>query len=199
MQWLECHGPVSPLPPTGRRPGHPDRPPRGRLFADGEPFFPVGFYYIYNTIRGEADHGSSPKGPNGRPPRTDKQSNASMWASADDWWRFYYDAGFNTFTLGWMGSAWLEGYGQMLEYLQTELGTGIMPILCAPWRSSAPPLEVPFSGLVDAAAAHPALPGLLAHVAGWTGPGTWATRRRLSTPTRPSARPRHPTRPRDSR
>jgi|EP01044_Picomonas_judraskeda_P003993 hypothetical protein len=28
-----------------------------------------------------------------------------------------------------MGSAWLEGYGQMLEYLQGELGTGIMPIL----------------------------------------------------------------------
>ena len=90
----------------------------------------MGFYYIYDAIRGEADPPRpSPKGPNGRPPRTDKRTNASQWTTAGDFWKDYYATGFNTFTLGWMGSAWLEGYGQMLEYLQGELATGIMPIL----------------------------------------------------------------------
>lgn len=90
----------------------------------------MGFYYIYNAIRGEADPPRySPKGPNGRPPRTNQDTNASQWPTAGDFWKDYYATGFNTFTLGWMGSAWLEGYGQMLDYLQIELGTGIMPIL----------------------------------------------------------------------
>ena len=55
--------------------------------ADGEPFFPMGFYYIYNAIRGEADPPRpSPKGPNGRPPRTDTRTNASQWPTAGDFW-----------------------------------------------------------------------------------------------------------------
>ena len=30
--------------------------------------------------------------------------------NADAWWRWYEDAGFNTFVKGWMGSAFREGY-----------------------------------------------------------------------------------------
>ena len=103
--------------------------PSGGFRVNGEPFFPVGFYYIWQAIRGEGDKDGSPKGPNGRPPRTDVTTNASKWPTAEAFWVDYYKSGFNTFTVGWMGATWLGGYGQMLEYLQDDLGTGIMPIL----------------------------------------------------------------------
>ena len=106
-----------------------DISPSGGFRVDHKPFFPVGFYYIWQAVRGEGDTDGSPKGPNGRPPRTDKATNRSKWGTAEAFWTDYYSAGFNTFTVGWMGSTWLGGYGQMLTYLQDDLGTGIMPIL----------------------------------------------------------------------
>jgi len=95
--------------------------PTGGFAVDAEPFFPLGFYYMWQAIRG--DHPG-----NGRPPRTDESTNASRW-TADSFWQDYNKAGFNTFTVGWEGIEYGEGYGQMLEYLQGDLGTKIMPIL----------------------------------------------------------------------
>eukprot|EP01043_Picozoa_sp_COSAG02_P075929 COSAG02_NODE_15881_length_1133_cov_1.630561_1_plen_160_part_10 len=65
----------------------------------------------------------------GYPPRTDVRTNTSVWKTGDDFWKDYYATGFNTFTQGWCGSGRDQGYGQMLDYLQKELGTGILPIL----------------------------------------------------------------------
>lgn len=71
------------------------------------------------------------------PPRTNLTTNASRWNggcgeacnNADAWWRWYEDSGFNTFVKGWMGTAFAEGYGEMLTYLHDDLNTSIMPIL----------------------------------------------------------------------
>jgi hypothetical protein len=120
--------PVTAGEPPARR---VDVSPSGGFRVDNEPFFPVGFYYIWQAVRGEGDTADrmAMGGGNGRPPRTDKATNRSKWATAEHFWKDYYEAGFNTFTVGWMGSTWLGGYGQMLTYLQEGLGTGIMPIL----------------------------------------------------------------------
>lgn len=63
----------------------------------------------------------------GRPPRTDKETNISRWHTADAFWQDYYRTGFNTFTVGWEGSGRSEGYGELLDYLQQDLQTGILP------------------------------------------------------------------------
>jgi hypothetical protein len=71
------------------------------------------------------------------PPRTNLTTNTSRWNggcgepcnNADAWWRWYEDAGFNTFIKGWMGTGYAEGYGEMLTYLHAHLNTSIMPIL----------------------------------------------------------------------
>ena len=78
----------------------------GHFTVDGKPFFPLGFYYLWESIGTRF------------PPRTNTTTNASRWNggcgaacdNADAWWRWYEDAGFNTFVKGWMGSAFREGY-----------------------------------------------------------------------------------------
>jgi hypothetical protein len=92
----------------------------GGFVVNGAAFFPVGFYYIWEM--------SAPV-IGGYPPRTDVRTNTSVWKTGDDFWKDYYATGFNTFTQGWCGSGRDQGYGQMLDYLQKELGTGILPIL----------------------------------------------------------------------
>ena len=97
----------------------------GHFTMDGEPFFPLGFYYLWESIGTRF------------PPRTNTTTNASRWNggcgaacdNADAWWRWYDRAGFNTFVKGWMGSAFREGYGEMLLYLHEHLNTSIMPII----------------------------------------------------------------------
>ena len=78
--------------------------------------------------------------------RTDyPRSNASRWASSDDWWRHYHATGFNTFVVGWLGisrdhgkppyGVGGHGYGTMLDYLgglgldSAPGDPGILPIL----------------------------------------------------------------------
>jgi hypothetical protein len=112
--------------------GAPDPPPPhavsiegGSFRVDGEPFFPLGFYYLWGSINTEY------------PPRTNTTTNASHWNggcgaacnNADAWWRWYEETGFNTFVKGWMGTEYAEGYGEMLTYLHAHLNTTIMPIL----------------------------------------------------------------------
>eukprot|EP01043_Picozoa_sp_COSAG02_P072176 COSAG02_NODE_13493_length_1387_cov_1.340062_1_plen_308_part_00 len=98
--------------------------PTGGFTVNGEAFFPMGFYYLFEAIGGD----NLAKG--GHPPRTDNTTNASSWHTADDFWQDYYRTGFNTFTIGWEGSTREEGYGQMLDYLQQDLQTGILPSKC---------------------------------------------------------------------
>ena len=72
--------------------GAPDPPPPhavsiegGSFRVDGEPFFPLGFYYLWGSINTEY------------PPRTNTTTNASHWNggcgaacnNADAWWRWY--------------------------------------------------------------------------------------------------------------
>lgn len=105
--------------------------PTGGFTVNGEAFFPMGFYYLFEAIGGD----NPAKG--GHPPRTDNNTNASRWQTADDFWRDYYRTGFNTFTIGWEGSKREEGYGQMLDYLQQDLQTGILPSKCTLSRGVA--------------------------------------------------------------
>jgi hypothetical protein len=128
--------PPAPPPVPSAMPKHMATVVDGHFEVDNQPFFPCGFYYLWNSKYSFT-----------MPPRTDfPRSNASQWSSADAFWRHYHATGFNTFVVGWLGitrdhgvppfGVGGHGYGTMLDYLDglglddaTAGDPGILPIL----------------------------------------------------------------------